>query len=112
MVNSSDASRGNLICHPGHTILQPIWFQLKKRRMPAFTVKAIPDDLYDRLKESARLHHRSVNREILFRLETSLRSEKVPASEILAAAKQIHAAMGDRILTLAEIESARREGRT
>jgi plasmid stability protein len=79
--------------------------------MPAFTVKAIPDDLYDRLKESARLHHRSVNREILSRLEASLRSEKVPAAEILTAAKHIHAAMDDRVFSLDEIESARRKGR-
>ncbi|MBK5096190.1 MAG: Arc family DNA-binding protein [Gemmatimonadetes bacterium] len=79
--------------------------------MPGFTVKDIPEDLYDRLKQSARLHHRSVNREILALLETGLRSERVPATEILASGRQIQKAMGDRILKLEEIESARREGR-
>jgi plasmid stability protein len=79
--------------------------------MPSFTVKDIPHDLYDRLKASAKVHHRSVNREILHRLEVSLRSRKVPASEILEAASRIHEAMGDRVLTVEEIQSARREGR-
>jgi plasmid stability protein len=79
--------------------------------MPAFTIKNIPEELYDRLKESARVHHRSVNREILHRLELSLRSERKTASEILADVREIHAAMGDRTLTFEEIDAARREGR-
>lgn len=79
--------------------------------MPAYTLKDIPEELYERIKESARLHHRSVNREIVARLEASLRSERVPASEILAAARAVREAMGDRTLTLEEIQAARREGR-
>lgn len=111
MVRSTNVAAENLMRIQRYTILEPIWFYLRRRGMPGFTVKDIPEDLYDRLKTSARLHHRSVNREILFRLEASLRSERVPATEILASARQIHNAMGNRRLKLDAIESARREGR-
>jgi len=40
--------------------------------MPALTVKNIPDDLYTHLKESARVHQRSMNSEILYCVERTL----------------------------------------
>lgn len=45
--------------------------------MPTYTLKDIPDELYERIKESADLGRRSINSEILHRLERSLMSEKI-----------------------------------
>jgi len=45
--------------------------------MPTVTVKNIPDNLYDYLKQTASLNHRSVNSEIIVCLERTLRSQKI-----------------------------------
>ena len=37
--------------------------------MPTITVKNIPDDIYERLKEVAGANHRSINREMIVCLE-------------------------------------------
>jgi plasmid stability protein len=37
--------------------------------MPGLTIKNIPDDLYRRLVETARTHHRSIAKEIVVALE-------------------------------------------
>lgn len=37
--------------------------------MPGITIKNIPDDLYQRLVETARSHHRSLAKEIIVALE-------------------------------------------
>jgi hypothetical protein len=42
--------------------------------MATLTLKNIPDELYDHLRQSAAEARRSLNSEILFRLEASLRS--------------------------------------
>jgi plasmid stability protein len=78
--------------------------------MASITVKNIPEDLYERLKRTARLHHRSVNREIIACIERSLRSERVPVDEILAGSRHVREAVG-RTLSLREIDDARRAGR-
>ncbi|MCC6166009.1 MAG: Arc family DNA-binding protein [Caldilineaceae bacterium] len=41
--------------------------------MATITVKNIPDDLYLALKQAAEANHRSVNREIIVRIEQPLR---------------------------------------
>ncbi|MDJ0703039.1 MAG: Arc family DNA-binding protein [Leptolyngbyaceae cyanobacterium MO_188.B28] len=40
--------------------------------MASITVKNIPDDLYEKLREAATLNHRSVNSEIIVCLERVL----------------------------------------
>lgn len=40
--------------------------------MATITLKNIPDRLYQRLKYFAKLHHRSLNSEIIFNLEKSV----------------------------------------
>ena len=42
------------------------------------TLKNIPDDVYLRLKEQAKMHRRSLNREVIVCLETVLTPTKVP----------------------------------
>ncbi len=78
--------------------------------MPTFTVKNIPDELLDRLKRAAETHRRSVNSEILTRLERSLGVTPAPA-EILATARTLRQAIGGPPLTLAELDRAKSAGR-
>ena len=59
--------------------------------MPSLTVKNIPEDLYDRLKEAARLHRRSLNSEILYCVERTLGTHKIDASEHIEMARKLRA---------------------
>ena len=66
--------------------------------MPTLTVKNIPDELYERLKQSAGEHRRSLNSEILVCLERALYSERVDPQAVLARAD------AERILRGADYE--------
>lgn len=79
--------------------------------MATITVKNIPDDLYARLKAVAAQNRRSVNSEIISRIERSLTSERVPTERILTRIRRLQDAYGDLRLTVDDIEVARREGR-
>ncbi len=52
--------------------------------MRTLTIKNVPPKLHRRLKESAALHHRSINREVIACLERSLMSRRVDPEEYLA----------------------------
>jgi plasmid stability protein len=54
--------------------------------MPTITLKNIPDELYARLKESAADHRRSLNSEILVRLEQAILSTRIDPDAFLAKA--------------------------
>jgi plasmid stability protein len=54
--------------------------------MPTITLKNIPDELYDRLKESAADHRRSLNSEIIVRLEQALLRPRIDPDAFLAGA--------------------------
>ena len=54
--------------------------------MPTLTVKNIPDELYDRIKESAAEHRRSINSEIIVCLERALASHRMDPDALLARA--------------------------
>lgn len=75
------------------------------------TVKGIPDELYRRLKAAAEANHRSINSEIITRIEASLLPRRVAAGELLDRVRRLHASFGDRELTLDQLDAARREGR-
>ncbi|GMV95001.1 MAG: hypothetical protein AMXMBFR82_47790 [Candidatus Hydrogenedentota bacterium] len=52
--------------------------------MPNITVKSIPSELYDRLKQSATENRRSVNQEIIVCLERTLLTKKPDSAALLA----------------------------
>ena len=79
--------------------------------MAALTIKNIPDELYTRLKESARLHHRSLKGEILYCVEQALGTRKWDPEEPLARAlRRMTAAhpLTDEVLNAAKAEGYRR----
>lgn len=58
--------------------------------MATITLKNIPEDLHQRLRESAARHHRSLNREIIAQLEASLTERNRETDELLAELKALH----------------------
>lgn len=75
------------------------------------TIKGIPDEVYHRLKAAAEANHRSINSEVIHRIEGSLMANRVPAADLLARARRLHESFGGRTFELSELEEARREGR-
>jgi plasmid stability protein len=57
--------------------------------MATLTIKNVPRELHRRLKQSAALHHRSINGEVIARLERELMSTRVDPEEFLAQARQV-----------------------
>jgi plasmid stability protein len=51
--------------------------------MATVTVKNIPDNLYDKLKKTASYNHRSINSEIIFCIENTVKSRKINADDFL-----------------------------
>lgn len=92
--------------------MQPFWNPLDERApMPAITVKNIPDDLYQRLRSAAAIHHRSINSELLVCLEEVLQPVRLTVDEHLAAAARLRAQLDGLRVTEKEISAAKRAGR-
>jgi antitoxin FitA len=74
------------------------------------TLKGVPDEVYERLKTSASVNHRSLNSEIISRLEAQVLPRR-SAAEHLAAIR----ATRDRLTKVAfdhdVVDWAKREGR-
>ncbi len=75
------------------------------------TVKNIPAELYERLKVSAALHHRSINSEVIALIEASVAAKKRKPEEFLASARAIRERTGRYGVKQAFIDRAKREGR-
>jgi len=78
--------------------------------MASFTVKNIPDPLFQRLKSAADLHHRSINGEILVCIERSLGITHEPA-ELLVRMREVRARFRGKPLTDDELRAAKIAGR-
>ncbi len=63
--------------------------------MATLTVKNLPDDLYERLKSSAKEKRRSINAEAIVRIEESLSLHSSAADENSAEVVPLHEAGGD-----------------
>jgi plasmid stability protein len=80
--------------------------------MPAtITLKNIPDELYDRLKEVANIHHRSINGEVIACLEQMLLPGRVSAKERIAKARQLRAGLEADKFDAQDIANAINQGR-
>ena len=51
--------------------------------MPSVTIKNIPDNVYERLRESARLHRRSINNEVIYFIENALLHKRIDPDDFL-----------------------------
>lgn len=75
------------------------------------TLKNIPDEVYERLKRAAELHHRSLNSEVLVCLETMLLPGKMPPRERLARARRLREDLGAANFHADELDAFKRAGR-
>lgn len=79
--------------------------------MASITVKNIPDDLYERLKTTASVHHRSINSEVINCLESVLKPTKINSEERLARIRSIREGASTKGLDPDEVTRAIRKGR-
>ncbi|OGO34839.1 MAG: DNA-binding protein [Chloroflexi bacterium RBG_16_54_18] len=79
--------------------------------MPTITLKNIPIDLYDRVKQSAAANHRSINSEVIVCLERAFLPRKVDVSGILDRARKIRELTDGYVITDEEINRLKRAGR-
>lgn len=75
------------------------------------TLKNIPDELYQRLKESAESNRRSLNSEVIVRLESVMIAGKMTVGERLARARALRAGLPTLRFGAEEIDDFKREGR-
>ena len=78
--------------------------------MPAITIKNIPEPLYKKLKLSAAQHRRSINSELIYRLETILSPKPLDTDSYLARIREtrnhLSFTVGEQ-----ELNDAKSEGR-
>jgi plasmid stability protein len=80
--------------------------------MTNLTLKNIPASLYRQLKETAARNHRSLNSEVIARLESSLGAAAVDTDLLLARARAVRERAELPYLTDAALRSARNKGRS
>jgi plasmid stability protein len=74
------------------------------------TIRDIPDEIYQRIKYQAELHHRSINSELIVNLKRSVKAHRKNPNQIIAKAKKLkQQAKGS--LSMDEIQKAIGEGR-
>jgi plasmid stability protein len=79
--------------------------------MPALTIKNIPDDLYNELKNIAEQHHRSINSEVIICLERTLFPKRVSPEDKLINIQALRSQIKPNIITAEDIKQAIDEGR-
>jgi len=81
-------------------------------QMRAITVKNIPDNLYQRLKQSATENRRSINSEILVCIERAVQSQKHESvNDILARARKLRQKTRGHVLTDRKFSEMKTAGR-
>lgn len=76
-----------------------------------FTLKNIPDDLYEKVKKRAERNHRSVNGEIISLLDAATTPRPINLDEILAKARELRGRTRGYLTDQDMIDRAKREGR-
>lgn len=79
--------------------------------MPTLTIKGLPDPIYQKLKEHADAHRRSLNGEIIVCLERAVGATRLDPAAWLAEAREFREELKIRPLTDRELRDARRAGR-
>ena len=78
--------------------------------MATVTIKNMPDELYKAIKLMAKIHQRSLNNEIIYRIQQSLGVVRVNPEKLRAEAREFRSRMKSG-LSAEEIERAINEGR-
>lgn len=75
------------------------------------TLKNIPDEIYERLRQSADLHRRSLNSEAIVCLETLLVPTRIALTQRLERARALRAGLPQGKFRAKDIDAAKRAGR-
>lgn len=74
------------------------------------TIRDIPDEVYEKLKQQAELHQRSINSEVIFYLKQLVKSHRPDPDQVIAQAKKLkRKAKGS--LTIDQVQQAIDQGR-
>jgi plasmid stability protein len=92
----------------GEETAAPKW--LYNGAMANVTIKDLPAQLHDRLKENAKMNRRSLNAEVITLLETAMEPRRVNVDEVLAAARAVRSQV-KRELSDQDINRMKRQGR-
>ena len=79
--------------------------------MPSITVKNIPVDLYERLKQSAQASRRSINGEIIVCIERAVSPQRVDPAMVIARARELRERTAAYRLTDEDLSAAKADGR-
>ena len=79
--------------------------------MPALTIKNIPDDVYNALKDSAKQQHRSINSEVITCLKRTLLPKRINPEERLSTIRAIRSQVKSGTITVEDIDQVINEGR-
>jgi len=77
--------------------------------MPTLTLKGLPEELHERLKEQAERHRRSMNSEAIMILERTLMPTRQSAEEAIAKAEALNRRIGKTFPDI--VNEAKREAR-
>lgn len=79
--------------------------------MASLTIKNVPEELVRRLKKQARIHRRSLNREVIACLEQAARSVAVDPEALIARARAVRVEPRGVRLTDRTLARLRADGR-
>lgn len=79
--------------------------------MANLNLKNIPDDLYDRLKQSASANRRSINSELIVCLEKNFLPQRVSVDENLNKIRALRKRVNAKKISAKEITNAKHLGR-
>ncbi len=71
--------------------------------MRNITVKNIPNDVYDQLKQSAKINRRSINQEIIICIESSTQGAVIEPQQFLDNARRLRKITADRPISNEEL---------
>jgi hypothetical protein len=79
--------------------------------MVTLTLKGIPEELYERLKEVAKANNRSINGEVLFAIKRAIFAQPIDVETMLERARILREANAHYLATDEEITKFKNEGR-
>jgi plasmid stability protein len=90
--------------------MEPFDSQIREQTAMNYTLKNIPDAIYEKIKARAHRHHRSINGEIIAILGEVVTPQRVSPEEFLAIADELRSHTKGSV-TDEFISKAKREGR-
>lgn len=79
--------------------------------MVTLTIKGMPEDLYEKLKATAKANNRSINGEVIFAIKRSLQVQPFNVEEMLERTRRIRELTSHYVVTDEELTRFKNEGR-